>query len=251
MRLSWQGLLLVLFLAVPAFAAPKPNPFLAQAKVHYQGLEFEKCLKRLEQAGRWKDNTRAEQVDIELYSGLCSFSLGNETDARKAFSLALELDPKVELPAYSSPRLITFFDALAQGVPGRAAPVAETPPAQPEPTPAPVAPPPVQEAPRKVELQPPAPGPTPVLTQTAPAPEPKKVLLPLLLSGTSVAAAGGAIYFDSQARSHEKQANDRDTFYEDALASQDKARRDARLANAAIGVATAAAVGAVLAYVLQ
>ncbi|WP_224247841.1 hypothetical protein [Hyalangium gracile] len=250
MRLSRQGLLLVVFLAVPAFAAQKPNPFLTQAKVHYQGLEFEKCLKRLEQAGRWKNNTRAEQVEIELYSGLCAFSLGNEEDARKSFSMALELDPKVELPPYSSPRLLTFFDALAQRVPGRTAPeeVATPEPPKPAPAPAPAAP----EAPRKVELQPPAPAPQPVLTQTAPAPEPrKKLLFPLLLSGTSVAAAGGAVYFGTQARSEEKRANDRDTFYEDALASQDQARRDARVANVAIGVAATAAVGAVLAYVLQ
>lgn len=248
------GLLLVLALAAPAWAAQKPNPFLVQAKVHYQGLEFEKCLKRLDQATRWKNSTRAEQVEIELYSGLCGFSLGNEEEARKSFSMALELDPKVELPPYSSPRLVTFFDSLKQSAPVAEPnePVAAAEPAPPAPPPQPASPVvPAPDEPRKVELKPTAPPQQPVLTETAPAPQPKKLVLPVLLSGTSVAAAAGAIYFGTQARSEEKRANDPNTFYEDAQASQQAARRDSHVANAAFAVAATAAVAAVLTYVLQ
>lgn len=242
MRLTWKSLWLVFFLTSPALAAQKPNPFLAQAKVFYEGLDFEKCLKRLAQASRWKNSTRAEQVDIELYTGLCAFNLGDEAEARRSFSVALELDPKVALPPYTSPRLVAFFEGIAQREP-REAP----PPSSPAPAPAPV----VQDPPRKVDLAPPPPPEQPVFTQTAPEPKPKKLLLPVILSGTSVAAAGGAVYFGLQARAEEKRANDRDTFYEDALASQKEAQQNARLTNAAIGVAATAAVGAVLAYVLQ
>ncbi|MDC0711023.1 hypothetical protein POL68_21305 [Stigmatella sp. ncwal1] len=257
MRHAWSCLLLVLLLSTPAVAARKPNPFLVQAKVHYQGLEYEKCLRRLEQAARWKlKSTRAEQVDIELYSGLCAFNLGNEEEARKSFSVALELDPKVELPPYSSPRLVAFFDALAQRTtPAEDTeeetaqaepPVATPPPAAPSPTP-----PPVQDTPRQVELQPAAPPEQPLLTQAPPAPKSKKLLFPVLLSGTSAVAAGGAVYFGLQARSEEEKANDRDTFYEDSLARRDDARQNAKLANVALGVAATAAVGALLSYVLQ
>jgi tetratricopeptide (TPR) repeat protein len=248
MRRAWSCLLLMLCLSTPALAARKPNPFLVQAKVHYQGLEFEKCLRRLDQAGRWKQSTRAEQVEIELYSGLCAFNLGNEEEARKSFSLALEMDPKVELPPYSSPRLVTFFDALAQRSLPAEAPDEEAAPAAP-PTPAPPAP--VQDTPRQVELQPAAPPEPPLLAPAPAAPASKKLLFPVLLSGTSAVAAGGAVYFGLQARSEEDKANDRDTFYEDALAHRDDARQNAKLANVAIGVAATAAVGALLTYVLQ
>ncbi|ADO75416.1 hypothetical protein [Stigmatella aurantiaca] len=251
MRRAWSCLLLVLLLSTPAMAARKPNPFLVQAKVHYQGLEFEKCLRRLEQAGRWKKSTRAEQVDIELYSGLCAFNLGNEEEARKSFSVALELDPKVELPPYSSPRLVTFFDALAQRTTPPEDAEEETaqaaPPAPATPPPAP----PVQDTPRQVELQPAPPPEQPLLTQAPPAPQPKKLLFPVLLSGTSAVAAGGAVYFGLQARSEEEKANDRDTFYEDSLVHRDDARQNAKIANVAVGVAATAAVGALLSYLLQ
>ncbi|SEM45500.1 hypothetical protein SAMN05444354_11725 [Stigmatella aurantiaca] len=249
MRRAWSCLLLMLCLSSPALAARKPNPFLVQAKVHYQGLEFEKCLRRLDQATRWKKNTRAEQVDIELYSGLCAFNLGNEEEARKAFSLALEMDPQVELPPYSSPRLVTFFDALSQRTTPAEEPDEEAAP--PAPAPAPPPPAPAQDTPRQVELQPAPPPEQPLLTQAPPAPQPKKLLFPVLLSSTSAVAAGGAVYFGLQARSEEEKANDRDTFYEDSLAHRDDARQNAKFANVAIGVAATAAVGALLSYVLQ
>jgi hypothetical protein len=250
MRLARQGLVFTLFLSLAtagqAAAARKPNPFLVQAKVLYQGLEFEQCLKRLEQATRWKNSSRAEQVEIELYSGLCTFSLGNEPEARRYFSVALELDPKVELPPYSSPRLVTFFDDLAQRETARAD--------EPETPPQPPAPPsaaPASDSPRVVALQPASPPEQPALIQKATAPRPKSLFFPALLSGASVAATGGAVYFGLHARAEEARANSADTFYEDALVSRRQAQQSASITNIAIGVAATAAAGALLSYALQ
>ncbi|MHB8873798.1 MAG: hypothetical protein ACYC8T_08950, partial [Myxococcaceae bacterium] len=103
MRLAGIAAALIL-LPLAAWAQSKPNPYLAQAKVFYQGLEYEKCLQRLEQAGRWK-NTTQELVDIEIYSALSKFNLDQSKDSEAHFQLALQLDPKVKLPPFSSPKI--------------------------------------------------------------------------------------------------------------------------------------------------
>src|SRR3954471_5975430 len=86
-----------------------PNPYLSQAKVLHQGLDFEKCLKRLEQAARW-ENTTTQLAEIELYSGLCAFGLGDERDASEHFELGIKIDPALALPALVGPKVTRLFE---------------------------------------------------------------------------------------------------------------------------------------------
>ena len=115
------------FSCATAFAGPKvpsgepsrpqgPNPFLAQAKENYQNLEFEKCLQRLAQAPQWRSSPQ-ELLEIELYAGMCSYNLNQLGPADEHFRLALRIAPSVELPAYTSPKLVEFFRRIKKAMP--------------------------------------------------------------------------------------------------------------------------------------
>ena len=85
-----------------------PNPFLSQAKELFANLDFEKCLKRLQQAPQWKTEA-PELIEIELLAGMCHYNLNQRPDAEERFRLALRMNPDAELPPYSSPKLVDFF----------------------------------------------------------------------------------------------------------------------------------------------
>jgi len=93
-----------------------PNPFLAQAKENFQNLEFEQCLKRLAQAPQWRSSPR-ELLEIELYAGMCSFSINQLPAADERFRLALRIQPTAELPTYTSPKLLEFFHRIKKSMP--------------------------------------------------------------------------------------------------------------------------------------
>src|SRR5687768_10459338 len=93
-------------------AAPsKVSVYLAQAKAYLQGLEYERCLQRLAQAVPL-GGTQQEQAEIELYSGLCKYNLGKKNAARRHFHDALALNPSLELPPLSSPRIVELFNSV-------------------------------------------------------------------------------------------------------------------------------------------
>jgi hypothetical protein len=101
------GLLMVL--ASISVQAQSRNPYLSQAKVFYQGLEYEKCVQRLEQATRWNSSS-TEQSEIELLAGICKFQLGKpHEEITDHFRLALQIDPDVRLPAMVSPKIQSLF----------------------------------------------------------------------------------------------------------------------------------------------
>jgi hypothetical protein len=105
------------------------NPYLSQAKVFHQGLEYEKCLQRLDQAERW-NNAPAQLAEIELYRGVCKFELSAPvSEVKEHFRLALSLDIKVQPPAMMSDRLAALFgDEVARVRPQREAALADRPP---------------------------------------------------------------------------------------------------------------------------
>ncbi|MBL8923041.1 MAG: hypothetical protein JNJ54_29600 [Myxococcaceae bacterium] len=92
-------------------SAAGPNPFLAEARVHFQAQEFQRCLKRLDQAASWASTTR-EEAEVSLYRGLCRFGVGDEREAAGDFAHALRIDPAVTLPAWTSPRIQAAFDEV-------------------------------------------------------------------------------------------------------------------------------------------
>ena len=92
-----------------------PNPFVTQAKDLYGKMEFEKCLKRINQAQQWH-STPKELLEIEIYAGLCHFNLGQKPDAEERFKQALRIDSTTDLPPYSSPRAVEFFWKLKKSM---------------------------------------------------------------------------------------------------------------------------------------
>lgn len=224
---------LVLF-ACSALAAAKPNPYLAQAKVFYQGLEYEKCLARLDQATKWASDP-AEEADVQLYFGLCNFNIGTLDEATRRFDLALALDPQLELPPYTSPRIVETFEQSRTKVAARKAaqPPAETKVA-------------ATDSPTKRDLTPkPDDDHRPQWVERGA--EGPHLGAPLALAGAGALAAGAGAFFGLQAKAAESEANDAQ-FASDAFAATDRAHSNAGLANVAFAVAGAAVIGAVVTY---
>ena len=245
-----RALLLLAFgWATVASAQATQNIYLAQGKVFFQGMEFEKCLQRMEQASRWSNLTRQDLRDIELYTGLCRFSLGQREEAVDHFTLALQLDPNTTLPPATSPKIEEVFRPLAERArAAQAATGAE----------------PGQDAlgkdgqdssgadaPRSAHLVPPTPGPRTGVDAALEPDAPKSRVLPLALGGTAVAAAGAGALLGVLARGHEARFNDRLTYYDDAQAAGKSARSMALGANIAFGIAGAAATGALVTWLLD
>ncbi len=225
MRLCALLIAAVCLWALPAAAQqaqPAPNPFLAQARIFYQGLEFERCLQRLDLAGQ-RETSLPEQAEIELYKGLCHYHLDEVAPAKEHFARAVALDASVELPPFTSPKIIAVFDEVR----ARAAPSPSDAPRQNALTPPPRAPP------------------SNGLDLTASQPPRRSYVAPLSFAGGAVLAGSAAVLFGAQARSLEQAANAAH-FESDAFRLGAQARQRALFANVSIGVAVAAASGALV-----
>jgi hypothetical protein len=209
-------------------ASGEPNPYLAQAKVFYQGVDYESCLKRLEQAVRW-NNTRQDLVEIEIYWGLCQFEDAQRT-AAKHFALALQLDPEVQLPPFTSPKVMDVFKTVAAKMPKPEAP----------------APPPVSDAPRVVVVTPPPREPAP---EVVAPPRPGRRVGPATIAfgAGALAAAGTAVVLGVLAKQSESAANGA-AFTSDAASAANQAYAEATGSNVATAVAVGCAVGALVVY---
>ena len=215
----------LLLWALPAGAQPAPNPYLAQARVYYQGLEFERCLQRLEQAVE-RESTVREQAEIALYAGLCSAQLGNFEQAGPYFTQALELDRTLQLPPYTSPKIEALFHEAASKLPG-----------------------PDKEPSRSVVLTPsdvPPPAYPGADLQAAPQ---RSYVAPIAFGGAALLAGGAATWFGLQAQRLEGEANTAH-FEVDAHRLGQDARQSATFANIGLGVATAAVSGAIITWLL-
>lgn len=238
--------------AVSALAAGQPNPYLSQAKVFYQGLEYEKCLTRLDQATKWNSGLN-EEVEVQLYFGLCNFNMGNADEAKRRFELALKLDGNLQLPPYTSPRIAELFETSRKRIAARARPVEDKPLVVDS-----KKPPPVDEkekekkvaaadVPTKVELTPAPSASTEQKPEFVEQSDGPNLVLPLALGGTAALAAGAGAFLGLQAKSAETEANTA-RFESDAFAASNRASSNAMLANVAFAVAGGALIGAVVTY---
>ena len=224
--------LLVPLLAGVAGDLEQPNPYLAQAKGYYQVLDFEKCLQRVIQAPAWKSG-KPEQGQIQLYGALCAYQLGRRKEAEERFEAALKADPALELPPYSSPKIVEVFKAVRRRLPPPPAPPEDDAPLQ-------VAAPPV------LTPAPPKPAPPPVV---ASAPERSRAPgpVPLTLAGVAVLAAAAGTSFGLHAKALEQQANQA-PFESDALALGRSAGDSATAANVAFATSLGAVAAAAVVY---
>ncbi len=218
------ALLLALALCAAPASAASANPYLSQAKVFYRHYRFEKCLERLEVARERYANAAQDEVELELYAGLCRLGLGHQLDARVHFGRALKLDRQARLPAGVSPRVNELFERLREKPLEELEPKVEAPPNEPNPPAAP-------GLFDKVDLS------------------RHHLLPPLSLGGGALLATVVASVFGAEARSLEGQAN-RAIFESDIYRLGNSARTNATAANVCFAVAGAALVAAVVSWFL-
>jgi hypothetical protein len=208
--------------AVPA----NPNPYLAQARVLYQGLDYEKALLKLQRAQESPTLPDAERAEILVYVGLCRHQLGDEAAARASFRAALQVDPKVQLPPLTSPKIAAAFDEeVATWEKAHAAPPKVEAP-KPE------------ERPKGVEAPEPAALPRPEPSGGhAEEGKPGKLLWPsLVAAGVAAVLVGSAAYF-GQAANDRADAARKATFASDTATLSKEAQDKARTANVLYGTA--------------
>jgi hypothetical protein len=201
--------------AQPSAAAPVVGDstaaaYLNQARVLYDEFEFERCASRLKTAASLP-SASSLLSDIELYWGLCAFSLGQEADAKDHFRLALRFGPTAELPRGTSPKIVAVWNEVKAQVP-----IAE-------PTPVP----PAQQVPRTVE-------------RTA-------TWLPVVTLGLGVVAGGTGVVYGLEARRFEADARAA-TFEVDQVNLRGDAIRRAQVANVSYAVAATCLVAAAVTY---
>ena len=212
---------LIAALSALVIAASGPNPFLAEAKVHWAALDYDACLRRLEQGESWP-SPPAEAAELHIYAGLCRFGLSDVDGAFLAFQHAATLDPNVTLPLYTSPKVRAVFlrasEAARRGQ-ARA-------PALPDLTP------------RATAVPPPA--------ALAPTPRTNRARVgpwTYVLGGTGVAALGAGAALGTLARSTAIQARAAH-FESDARERGLRARDQALGANISYGAAVASLLSA-------
>ncbi len=243
-----------------------PNPYLSQAKELYEKLDFEKCLKRLAQAPQWKSDS-SELLEIELVAGMCHYNLNQRVDAEERFRLALRMNPDAELPTYTSPKLVDFFLAVKRKLRAPPPPMPKEDLDMPKEPPSP--PVKTEKEKEKVEAvatdEPPdeprvevkptlIPAPRPRVRELLPEVEQPNLLqrrpVPIALGVVAVIAVGIGIGLGSNSRSLEAQANAAH-FESDFHKLGNAARTHALAADVSFGVGGAAALGAVIGWVLS
>jgi hypothetical protein len=235
---------------VAAQPEPRPNPFLAQAKVLYLDLEYARCAQRLEQGRSWK-SSRQELAEAELYAGLCAFGLGDTEEAARHFQMSLGIQPDIQLPMHTSPKIREQFNAVSENI-RRDTEAAE--PEKPALVPAPLAEPvtapdaPKAEAARPTPVLPvPAKQRPPSPSARAAQPKGRSLILPLTLAGGAAVSFGAGGYFGLRAQRFEKRSYELKVSREIESAGL-SARQNAKYSNVAYGVGAASAVAALFVY---
>jgi len=215
----------------------------------YNRGENELALKQLERA---KQHTREvdQDIAIALYEGLCYADLPQWEDARAAFERALVLDPEAKLPVKASAKVNELFEETRKKLTGKDAPPQVAQPEPPQPTP---------PAPNIQPPAPPAPQPYAPSAQVAEQSRSRRPVVPLVLGGVGVAAAGVGAVLGLQSRSNASKV--KEAYEGGKLPSQselsaldarlDDARGQARMANVLLGTAALAAGGAVVTWLLS
>lgn len=248
----WETCVVAL-IGVVSVASPSRalNPYLAQARVLYQSMDYENALARLKKAATWTATSDTEAAEIQLYTGLCNSQLGDLAAARAAFRLAIERDPAIVPPPLTSPKIDGLFKeelaAYSAAHPAKA-PVVEAPPPESIRVPEPAEPKRVpDEGAAESALMRDLASPLPSSAPTAQASEVTHRVWPGAIAVAAAVVAGGcAAYLGIKARSQSSDAHNAE-YASDARRLSDAAHSSATQANILYGIAGgAAAVGVAL-----
>ncbi len=230
MRRTALLLIPVLFAAAPALAKPKSKAATAlqRAIKLSNDMEDAKALKELQKALA-ASPTEAEQAQIHLYFGIAYFNLLKPEEAKQSFGKALDLDPALELPESTSPKIKDLFAKLKAGR-GKKPDEGKTPP------------PPTSKPDEGGTITPPPP----------PPPPPKRsVNWPAwITAGVAVAAGAAGLGLGLAARSSADQAADLTLPWAEAQSHHDSAKGKALGANVCFGIAGAAAIASTVLFVV-
>jgi tetratricopeptide (TPR) repeat protein len=262
-----------------AHAQDEFSRYYRAAEQLYQLGNTERALEQLQRAKKYTSTVK-QDVDVSLFEGVILTELNRSGEALEAFEAGLLLDAKAELPIKVSPKLKGEFEKVRERVAKASVPsppkVKVDPPKPPpqktgdgavrkpsDGPPAPAAGATAQSGapPAKPKLEPPVPpAPEPYVPQ-APVVEKSRArvpVVPLVLAGVGVTAAGVGTVFGLQSRSNVEEAR---KAYAGGLPPQSElgavdarmsdARGQARMANVLFGTAVVAAGGAVVTWLLQ
>jgi tetratricopeptide (TPR) repeat protein len=210
----------------------------------YEELEYEQALEQLQKARRLALGDEQE-VAVALHEGIILGDMGQRDQSRAAFRKGLRLNPEAKLPLKVSPKLQKDFEELRaevrQARRGAGTAVAGT------------------DQPRQPDLTAPTPpAPEPFIPSKEGSARARVPVVPLVLGGVGVAAAGVGAVFGVRSRSNVEEAR---KAYAEGLPPQSEvsavdarlsdARGQARMANVLFGTAVVAAGGAVVTWLLQ
>lgn len=236
----------------PAWGASDYERYLRAAERLYESLEYERALQQLARARKLASSVQ-QDVEVSLYEGMLYAELGRWAQARASFKAALLLEPEAKLPLTVSPKVQKELEAQREQVRKELAdykpsgPLSATPPPQSQPAAEP--PRPGVDTPLRPDLTP-APPPAPAApVATAQQPARAVPVVPVVLLGVGAAAAGAGSAFGLLSQSQVQAAREA-SFQSETVEHLRQAQGSATTANALFVTAGAAAVGAVVTWLL-
>ncbi|MBK7865442.1 MAG: hypothetical protein IPJ65_43960 [Archangiaceae bacterium] len=205
---------------------------LDEARAAYEALDFDRCVAALAPLMAEPPSDSAERAQTHVWMGLCEHQRRHVATAERHFDEALSLDPALELPPHTSPKVVALFESVR----ALHAPAA---PAKAPPEPALAA-----EA-RPAERAPPLPAAAPPTLSSRPAA--RSQLWPRLALGFSALTASTGLVLGLLANQAETESFAQH-FQSESLAAAARSRGLAVGANVAYGVAAASLAAAALLY---
>jgi tetratricopeptide (TPR) repeat protein len=235
----------------PAWGASDYERYLRAAERLYESLEYERALQQLSRARKLASSVQ-QDVEVSLYEGILYAELGRWAQARVSFKAALLLEPEAKLPITVSPKVQKELEAQREQVrkelAGRkpSGPVSSAPPPQ-EPPAEPLRP--STDKPLRPDLKPAPRGEPAAPVATVQQPARAVPVVPVVLLGVGVAAAGAGSAFGLMSQG-QVQAARAATFQSETVEHLRQAQGSATTANVLFLSAGAAAVGAVVTWLL-
>jgi hypothetical protein len=112
--------MLIFFMSLNLFAQPQlPAPSISDIASAFQNLDYKRTLNLTDAATeRFNDYNADELVLIYQYRALSFYYIGQEDDAKNAFTSLLSIRPDHQLdPVMVSPKIIQFFENLKIQIP--------------------------------------------------------------------------------------------------------------------------------------